>query len=110
MKCSHSTALAGALLVALLAACSSEPSQSDIERAVQAQMAEVEKAMSQFGASRKLAGKVHSVRKIACTKAGENVFTCDVETDVSEGLTGARLKSTAAVRLVKASEGWKISQ
>ena len=100
----------------LLAGCSSEPSNSDIEKAVQASVQQSQEAMGKLAGSNPQAAdmakafqaKVHSVNKIGCKSDGDKAYKCDVELDMETGLTG-RKKQTVPVRMVKGSEGWTMA-
>lgn len=89
-----------------------EPSEADMHRALQLELDKVQAAMSQIGgqAGAKLfASKVHSVKKLGCSRVSARVFVCDVEADVT-GNSGARSKNVASLRFVQASDGWRMSQ
>lgn len=56
------------------------------------------------------ATRVNSVKKLACSAVSARVFVCDVEVDSTSGLLNQRLKRVSSVRLVNASDGWRVSQ
>ena len=108
---------AGVAVAALvLAGCSSEPSNADIEKAVQASVQQSQEAMGKLadgnpqaaGMAKAFQAKVHSVNKIGCKSDGDKAYKCDVELDMETGLTG-RKKQTVPVRMVKGSEGWTMA-
>ncbi len=90
----------------LLAACSGEPSESDIRSAVDKNIAETNKAMGDFGV--KAESKVHELKKVGCKEDGKNAYKCDVDIDFEMPLVG-RKKAVVPMRFVKASEGWVAS-
>ena len=100
----------------LLSACSSEPSNGDIEQAVKASVTKSQEAMSKLASSspqaaemaKKMMPTVHGVNKIGCKADGDKAYNCDVELDMETGITG-RKKQTVPVRMVKGSEGWTLS-
>ena len=76
------------LTVLALAACSGEPSNSDIENATKTLMKEASQELMKVG-YKKLVPTLHSVRKIGCAPAkNEAGYICDVEFDVSTPMTG----------------------
>ena len=108
---------AGVAVAALvLAGCSSEPSNADIEKAVQASVQQSQEAMGKLAGNNPQAAdmakafqaKVHSVNKIGCKSDGDKAYKCDVELDMETGLTG-RTKQTVPLRLVTGSEGWTMA-
>ncbi len=62
------------------------------------------------GGSKRIAPTIHSAKKLTCSAAENKVYTCDVEVDVSEPMLNTRQKSTTSLRMVRASDGWKVSQ
>lgn len=93
-------------------AARADPSEVDLQRAMQRELDKVQAVMAQVGgqAGAKLfASKVHSVKKLGCSAVSARVFVCDVEADVT-GTSGARSKNVASMRFVQASDGWRISQ
>ena len=105
-----------AVAAVVLAGCSSEPSNADIEKAVQASVQQSQEAMGKLAGGNPQAAemakafqaKVHSVNKIGCKSDGDKAYKCDVELDMETGLTG-RKKQTVPVRMVKGSEGWTMA-
>ena len=99
-----------AVVAALLAGCSGEPSAGDIEKAVKASVTQSQEAMSKMAGSNAQAAEmaksmmptVHSVNKIGCKADGDKAYNCDVELDMETGITG-RKKQTVPVRMVKGS-------
>lgn len=104
-----------ALAVLLLAACSGEPSEPEIQAAFDRrgeQQAQALKSMlgTQLGTvAGKLFGEpqVRNVRKIGCKADGEQAYRCDLEFEVQA--MGQDTKQVAAMRFVKASEGWVLT-
>lgn len=100
--------------VALLAACSSEPSEGDLKQALETKMEEVNKEMA--GTMTALSGKadpslkveLHSVKKVGCKESPKGGYFCDLEVDMSAPLQG-RVKQVANHRFVKGSNGWVMS-
>ncbi len=94
-----------------LAACSRGPSSRDTEKALRS---EVEKEMKMAGElfgttlGDAMSVKIHEVRKIGCVRSKEaSGYNCDVEIDMTAPFRG-RAKDIATLRLVKASDGWRI--
>ncbi|ELB8108429.1 TPA: cell wall-binding protein [Salmonella enterica] len=70
----------------ILTACSSEPSQDDI-----------------FKAMRKWTGsQLTSVKKIDCTKESDKSYMCNVVMDINGS------KHTGTVKLLKTDDGWQV--
>ena len=113
--------LVTASVVILLGACSSGPSESEISAAAQKQIDQANAAMKGVaGMAGALAGgqsagkvadafayKLISVRKIGCKGDGP-AYICDVEMETEAPLVG-RQKSMRPIKLVKASDGWGIT-
>jgi len=103
---------AGALLVcSLLAACSGEPSEKDIRRAVENSMSNAgDNPFAQMAAEFAGSGngkliEVHEVEKLGCQQDTRGSgFDCDVSMEVS--LFGMRQKSDTRVRMVRGKDGW----
>jgi hypothetical protein len=106
------------LTFAILSACSNEPSETDISRAVEKQIDQMNSTVK--GMAGALVGgqstaklgdafayKVISLRKLGC-KADGAAFVCDVEMDTEAPFVG-RQKSVRPLRLVKASDGWQVT-
>ncbi len=104
------------LLAAALAACSGEPSNSDIESALdkhftQAQAAGDAAMTAMLGkqaadSAPKMAWKINSLKKVGCKEEG-GVYQCNVESDIELPMLG-HLKQVLPLRLVKASDGWQL--
>jgi outer membrane murein-binding lipoprotein Lpp len=95
-----------------LTGCSGEPSSSDIEKAVKANIDQVNKQMQEMGGplGNKMQTEVHEIKKIGCAKAEDNAgYNCDVEMDMTAPMIG-RNKSVGKLRLVKGSDGWVVTQ
>lgn len=105
-----------------LAACSGEPSNADIHRALEknfeasaAAMQKLTGAMSStLGAPQAAAladkmpqWKINSVKKLQC-KADGKVYLCDVDSDLEVPFAG-RIQRVIPMRLIKASDGWQIT-
>lgn len=88
-----------------LAACSGEPSNSDIEKAYQNSIDQAnqlrEKIPSPGGNF-----ELHKVKKVSCKSAnGSSGYNCDVELDMTMPLLG-RTQRVVKVRMVKGDDGW----
>ncbi|KIL97375.1 hypothetical protein CCC_00436 [Paramagnetospirillum magnetotacticum MS-1] len=92
-----------------LAACSGEPSESDMKAAVEQAYGSVN---AQLGGVGKLIGKdlstkVKSFKKLACSEAkGNPGFACDFQM-VVDGPLGEKTENASA-RFVKGDKGWAI--
>ena len=95
----------------VLAACSGEPSQGQVETAVQKNVEEANARVSQFSGklSPDMQTKLNSAKKVSCTKETDKVYKCDVEVDLTMPMGGA-VKKMLPVRLVNGSDGWTVSQ
>lgn len=58
---------------------------------------------------RSMAVKVNDVRKIGCSADGENAYRCDVEVTMSRGENSRPRTEVSRIRLVAASDGWRLS-
>ena len=96
--------------VALLSACSGEPSSSDVEKAVSANAAQGSAQMEQLsrGSSRAFMPQVHGIKKLGCRAETGTAYVCDIELDMTS--QGVRGKVPTSMRFVKGSEGWAISR
>jgi len=106
----------GALLVCtLLAACSGEPSEKDIRRAVENSMSNAgDNPFAQMAAEFAGSGngkliEVHELEKLGCQQDTRGSgFNCDVSMEVS--IFGMRQKSDTRVRMVRGKDGWVAMQ
>lgn len=96
--------------VALLSACSGEPSSSDVEKAVSANAAQGSAQMEQLsrGSSKTFMPQVHGIKKLGCRAETGTAYVCDIELDMTS--QGVRGKVPTSMRFVKGSEGWAISR
>jgi hypothetical protein len=96
-----------------LTACSDEPSSSDIEKAVRANVDQSNQDVRNLGGkmiTEDMLSKLHEVKKVACAASeGSAGFNCDVELDATVPFIG-RSKKTAQIRFVKGSDGWQVTQ
>ncbi len=98
----------------MLTACSSEPSDADIRRAVERQVGAQNASMEQLlgkgitQAARTFTGEVKGARKIGCQADGDQAYVCDVELEIEH--LGTLAKEPARYRFVKGSEGWMVSR
>lgn len=98
-------------LVAFLAACSSGPSDGDIEKAIKKNVEtanEQVKKLTGMDVPANMRTEVLSTKKLGCTDAGGNAYNCDVEVEI-KSIAGV-IKQPTKLRLVKGSEGWAVSQ
>jgi len=94
-----------AVVVLLLAGCSSGPSDSEIDAAIRMQFDEMNKMTSQMGMGEST--KLHSAKSLGCKKATEGQgYVCDVELDVSMAMLGRR-SGVSPIRFVKSDDGWR---
>lgn len=105
-------------LSALLVSCSSEPSASEIEGAMQGQMKAEQAQMRAFAGNNEAAQDILSAfsvqftdfEKIGCREDGENAYLCDVRFTVTGGMAGkAGRDVTQPLRLVRSNDGWTLS-
>lgn len=96
-------------LVTMLTAC--QPSDSDIQAAVQKEVDKTNQQMSQMigdNASQEYKLKLISTKKIGCKEAtGQSGYVCDVETEIDNPFLGKQ-KKVVPSRFVKATDGWTI--
>jgi hypothetical protein len=90
------------LLGAGLAACSSEPSESDIQETV----AKEQKATPEI--MQGLVPEIVSVKKIGCKSDSGQAYICDLEVEAKQ--FGSVTKGVNPVRFVKTSDGWAITR
>lgn len=90
------------VLGAGLAACSSEPSESDIQEAV----AKEQKATPEI--MQGLVPEIVGVRKIGCKSDSGQAYICDLEVEAKQ--FGSVTKGVSPVRFVKTGDGWAISK
>ena len=108
-KSSQAICAVAALLTAT--AAHAEPSEADINRVIRSEFTKADVTMYGNRATEKgMATKVHSVKKLACSTVSARVFVCDVEVDSTNGVLNQRLKQVSSMRLVNASDGWRMSQ
>ena len=97
-------------IAALLAACSSGPSESDIkaalEQAANQSNAAMGQALGKAGAHMKT--EVLHVKKIGCKEDG-GAYRCDIELRMKVPMLGEQSSATEA-RFVKGSNGWTVSR
>ena len=103
-----------ALLIAsvwLLAGCSGEPGNADIERALAVQAAQGTARMEQLskGSSQAFMPAVHAARKLGCKPDTAAAFVCDVELDLTPP-QGVRTRTNASLRFVQGSDGWAVAR
>ena len=97
--------LSALALVILISGCSSSPSNSDVQKAVQAEFAEMNKMTTEMGMGG--SSQLHSAKSLGCKKSTEGQgYICDVEMDVTIGLLG-RKTSVSPVRFIKTDNGWR---
>jgi hypothetical protein len=101
--------LAGVVLTTFLAACSSGPSESDIQAIVKKQIEESNKQMAAFGsifgsggeaAAKAFSAEVPGIKKLGCKEDGERAYKCDLE------ISSKGDKRIVPARFVKGSDGW----
>lgn len=99
-----------AAIVPLLAACSGEPSSTELEKAVSANASQGSAQMERLsrGSSKTFMPQVHGVKKLGCRQETSPAYLCDVELDVTS--QGVRSKVPTSMRFVKGSEGWVVSR
>lgn len=96
------------LLTSLLTACSSGPSDKEMEIALQKNVDQTVGALlGDSKESRDARPKFTSVRRLDCKGDGEKAYKCDVELEVSSML--GKQKSTQSIRFVKGSDGWAVA-
>lgn len=89
-------------LTSILAGCSSEPSEKEIEAAIAKEQAATPELV------KGLVPEVANVKKVGCKADGDKAFICDLEMDVKQ--LGVTNKAVAPVRFVKASDGWAVTK
>lgn len=103
-----------ALLIAsvwLLAGCSGEPGNADIERALTAHATQGTMQMEHLsrGSSQAFMPTVHAARKLGCKPDTVAAFVCDVELDLTPP-RGVRTRTNASLRFVQGSDGWAVAR
>jgi len=101
-------------VLSILTGCSSEPSGSDIEKAIQTSVGQAQQMANSSQEGKMLteafgSTTIHAVKKLGCVQAqGQPGYRCDIELDATAPLVG-RTKTTSTIRLVKGSDGWVIA-
>lgn len=98
-------------LLAVLAACSSGPSDGDIEKAVKKNIDmanEQVKKMTGMEVPANMRTELRSVKNLGCADGGGNAYNCDVEIEI-KSIAGV-IKQPTKLRMVKGSDGWAVSQ
>jgi hypothetical protein len=101
--------LAVSLACGLLAACSGEPSESDMKTAVEQTFGGMNEQLGGVGKliGKDLSTKVKGFKKLACAEAkGNPGFACDFEMTV-DGPLGEKTEK-ASGRFVKGDKGWAV--
>lgn len=104
MKRTTCAAIAAAFL---LAGCSGEPSEGEIEESVGAFMAEFGKIVARTA---KTPLRVDSVEKHGCTLAQGATYVCDITMTISGGHMQAPSARTAPMKFTKTDAGWIASE
>lgn len=104
-------------IAALLAACSGEPSTSDVKSLVDREIKPTLELQAQTlslfpgmfgGASTKSAkAELKDVRKVGCKADGEAAFLCDIELVMQHG--ESTKSQVVPLRFVKGSSGWMLA-
>ncbi|TVP91925.1 MAG: hypothetical protein EA348_02980 [Pseudomonadaceae bacterium] len=92
----------------LLAACSSGPSESDIQALLESEINKMSAAMGELGGdemSDMLKVDIHSVKIHSCEEERTDVYLCDVEIDATSPL-GGRSTERSMIMLAKSDDGW----
>lgn len=90
----------------LLAGCTAGPSEQDIQQAVAGQYAALNGFMGNLTNGAAMA-ELHSVEKVGCEKARDNVYVCDVVIDSTAPLVG-RSKTTQQLTMMRTRDGWQL--
>jgi hypothetical protein len=86
----------------MLAGCSGEPSEKDIQSAI----AKEQQAMPDL--MKGMVPEITAVKKVGCKSDSEKAYICDLEMEAKQ--FGATKKGVAPVRLVKTSDGWAVTK
>lgn len=95
------------VLSGFVVGCASEPSEADIRKALNNNLAQT---MGAMGGAANMFGKseIHSVKKIGCKEASDSTgYYCDFEIDMTAPLVG-RQKGVGKSLFVKAKDGWVV--
>ncbi len=86
----------------LLAGCSSEPSEKDIQAAI------TKDQQATPDMVKGIIPEVTSAKKVGCKADGEKAYLCDLEMEIKQmGMTN---KVVAPIRFVKVSDGWAMTK
>jgi hypothetical protein len=96
----------------LVAGCSGEPSEADIQQVYEVEIDRANEQMVRMGGEQaaNLLGKteLHSVEKLGCKEAeGNSGYNCDVKVDISVPFLG-RQTQTRSQRFVEGDDGWVV--
>ncbi|GAA0779910.1 hypothetical protein GCM10009108_18910 [Castellaniella ginsengisoli] len=108
---SHMKLLPFSILPALLllAACSSEPSQADLQAAVQKAVDRQNESMQSMvgGVLDMPKFALNGVEKLSCTSSRDKPgYVCDIRLDITRPLVG-RTVDQATARFIKTDQGWE---
>lgn len=99
-------------LPALLTACGGGPSDSEVEKAIKAKMAESQRAMTSAMSILPGGGATQEMeRRVAAAKveAGKKTEQQDGSYDVVATVTIDGKPTTKAIRMIKGSDGWAVA-
>lgn len=88
----------------LLTACSSGPSEQDIQQAIEANYQKINQFGSMLGMQKNMIDLKH-VEKIGCQQAREHVYRCDLVIEGNNMLLGDQ-KETSSLLFMQTKEGW----
>lgn len=104
-----------AIVTATLAGCNSEPSKSDIQKALQNKLdegnARASQMMGKYGVNTDgMLTTLNSIRKISCDESGNSKqYNCKVEVDITSPLIG-RNKSVTTINVINDSGKWLVME
>ncbi|CAI1157942.1 Uncharacterised protein [Serratia rubidaea] len=95
----------------LLSGCSSEPSESDITKAIQESYDESNKQREELigELAKEESNRISlvSARKISCSKSGDTKYSCEVEMETKMPLVGIS-KTISTLQFIKDSGKWRL--
>lgn len=107
----------GAVLVigcaTLLTGCKSEPSESDIQSAIQQNVDQSNQQAKSIGGKAltdNMLMKVNNIKKLACQDAqSDGSYKCKVEMEVTAPFVGKR-QTTGELTFIESDSGWRVVQ
>jgi len=97
----------------LLVGCKSEPSESDIQSAIQQNVEQTNQQAKSMGGKAltdNMLMKVENIKKLACQDAqSDGSYKCKVEMEMTAPFVGKR-QTTGELTFIESDDGWRVVQ